>query len=131
MQEVPREEAADGDTVVVKMLAIDFGMGAEVGQNLAVGSGGFNFGVGEVGAQRRHDCFFQVAEPLPRDSADRHRPRMMLHQHVEIRRIRQAIDLVQNQQRRLVSAAQFLQDGVDRLDLLLGRGAGGIYDVQK
>ena len=55
----------------------------------------------------------------------------MLRQHVEIREIRQAIDLVQHQQCRLVSAAQFLQDGVDRLDLLLGRGAGGIYDVQE
>src|SRR5713226_9470044 len=110
------EETPNGNPVVIEMLTIDLGVGAEIGQDLAISGSGLDLSVGEIGAQSCHDRFFQVPESLSGNSAELNCSRVMPHEHIEICVIFHAIDFVQDEQLWLAIAAQFLENRVDGLD---------------
>ena len=73
----------------------------------------------------------RLVEPRPGNGTDGDRARMVFFQYMQIRRILQSIDLIEDQQRRFAIAAQLLEHAVDGGDLLLGLGIAGIDDVQQ
>ena len=124
-------ESNDQRRVVAKFLAIDLGVGVQEGENAAVAGVGDDLGLGELGGERRHHGFLDRVDPRAREAADGDRARVLRLENLRDRGIGDAIDLVEDEDRRLLATLQFLQDGVDGADVLLGLGVRGVDDVEQ
>jgi hypothetical protein len=83
VEQVARQQAADDDPVVFVLLAQDLRVRRQVRLHLAVGRRRLHDRLDEVRRERLDDRLRQPVQPLLPRRADRHRPRVVLLQHLK------------------------------------------------
>ena len=130
-QATARQVHLQADPVLVIGAVVDLGVLGQVSQDTSVIHARLDFGLEGPVAECLADGRLQSVEPVLLRRADRHGFGVMGLEHVEERPIGHLVGFIQDQERGVVLQSQLGQDRLDRPDLALGLGAGGVHDVQE